>query len=84
MALTIKVDSVTRSGGVYHGYVLVLDGESIIAKAQVDFDPAKETATQLKERVRALLKPEVQSHLDRSQKMADMQAALSALDPNNL
>jgi hypothetical protein len=89
MALSIKVDSLTKGssdegGTVYHAYVMVLDGTDIIAKVQVDYDPAAETLLQLKERVRALLKPEVAGHLDRMQKKVDFQALLGTLDPNNL
>lgn len=89
MALSIKVDSLTKGsneqgGIVYHAYVMVLDGTDIIAMVQVDYDPAAETLLQLKERVRGLLKPEVASHLDRVQKKVDFQTLLSTLDPNNL
>jgi hypothetical protein len=89
MALSIKVDSLTKGSddkgkAVYHAYVMVLDGTDIIAKVQVDHDPSAETLPQLKERVRGLLKPEVQSHLERVQTKEDFQTLLGTLDPNNL
>lgn len=84
MALTIKVDSVTESKGVYHAYIQALDGDHIVATMQLDYEPAKETTEQFRERVRAAIKPQIQGHLERKSKIADLQAALGTLDPEKL
>lgn len=84
--MKIIADKVSRSGGVYHAYILVKDelSGSVYTSISLDWDPAKETGAQFKARVASTLKPILAGINDVESKRATLQTLLDALDPANL